>query len=191
MENGIKSRIVQSAAELFGTKGYRSVTLSELASRLGMSKKTLYLHFSGKEEIAEAVLERTMDAVAAAIADIRGREGEPLDMFADIVRGIKREIVKLSPLFIEDVQKYLPSLWERLETFRARQLAFMESLLRQAQERGLIRELDPKLTASIMLESVQHFVRPDFAAKHGHTMVEVVDTLFTLFIEGLRASDNK
>ncbi|MCR8633726.1 TetR/AcrR family transcriptional regulator [Paenibacillus radicis (ex Xue et al. 2023)] len=184
-------RIVQAAAELFNAKGYRNVTLSELAARLGMSKKTLYLYFSGKEEIAEAVLEQTMQAIACKVAEGAERKGNPIQILEDTFAAIKQEIIKLNPVFLEDIQKYIPGMWKRLEDFRAGQLLFIEGLLNQAQQLGLIRDLNPKLVSAIMLQSIQTFVRPDFAAKHGVAMVEVADTLFSLFTKGLRKENNE
>ncbi|ULL13083.1 TetR/AcrR family transcriptional regulator [Paenibacillus sp. H1-7] len=186
MEDMIRTRILQAAAELFQAKGYRSVTLSELATRLGMSKKTLYLYFSGKEQIAEAVMELTMKAIAAAIAEVRRQEADAVTMIGLVFAAIKQEIVKLNPLFLEDIQKFIPGLWERIEAFRVKQLSFLEELITQAQQDGLIRDLNPRLATVIMLESIRHFARPDFAAKHGVGMVDVGNTLFTMFIEGIR-----
>jgi AcrR family transcriptional regulator len=191
MDEAVKLRIVKEAAALFNAKGYRTVTLSELAARLGMSKKTLYQYFSGKEEIAAAVLEGAMTAIAGAIAGQMKRDGDPLRLLQEAFAGIKRELTKLHPLFLEQIQIHAPALWERLESFRSRQLAFIEELLTRAQAAGLIRDVNPRLAAAVMLESIQRMVRPDFAARHGVTPLEVADTLFTLFLEGLRVKSSE
>ncbi|WP_282938524.1 TetR/AcrR family transcriptional regulator [Paenibacillus sp. RC67] len=191
MDEVIRLRILQAAAELFKAKGYRSATLSELASELGMSKKTLYTYFTGKEQIAEAVLELTLSTIESRIAKAKKIQGSPIEVFRAVFTSIKREILQLNPLFLEDVQKFIPGLWSRLEAFRAHQLSFMEELLVQAQQQGLIRNLNPKLTSVILMDSIQRYVRPDFAAKHGVAMVEVADTLFTLLFEGIRANDKE
>lgn len=188
MDEAVRTRILHAAAELFNAKGYRNVTLSELAARLGMSKKTLYLHFSGKEEIAEAVLDRTLAAIAGKVAEAGGREGNPVHLFETTFKGIKQEIMKLNPLFLEDVQKYIPGLWGKVESFRARQLAFIEDLLKKGQQAGIVRDINPRLMTVMMTESIQQFVRPDFAAKHGFAMVDIADALFMLFVESIRTN---
>jgi AcrR family transcriptional regulator len=191
MDEAVKLRIVKEAAALFNAKGYRTVTLSELATRLGMSKKTLYQYFSGKEDIAAAVLEVAMTAVAGAIAGQMRQRGDPLRLLQETFASIKQEVTKLNPLFIEHIQIHAPALWERLEAFRGRQLAFIEELLTRAKQADLIRDVNPRLVAAVMMESIQHMVRPDFAARHGGTMLEVADTLFALFLEGLRTDSSK
>ncbi|MBP1965661.1 TetR/AcrR family transcriptional regulator [Paenibacillus aceris] len=190
MDESIRSRIVQEAADLFNAKGYRGVTLSELASRLGMSKKTLYLYFSGKEEIAEAVLDTIMKAIANYVKTHMQTSGHPLDVFERVFMSIKSEIVKLHPLFLNDIQKYIPGLWTKLEAFRSEQLTFIERLLQRAMQEGHIRNVNPRLVTAIMLESIQRMARPDVAAKYGVTMVEMGETLFGLYMHGLRADQS-
>ncbi|TDF95056.1 TetR/AcrR family transcriptional regulator [Paenibacillus piri] len=186
MDETIRLRIIQSASDLFNQKGYKSVSVSDLAARLGMSKKTIYLYFSGKEQIAEAVLDLTMNAIARSISEQTKRSGNPLYVLEATFKGIKGEIVKLNPLFLEDMQKYAPALWNKLEAFRGRQLRFIEGLLTKAKQDGHVRDdVNIHLATVIMLDSIQRLVRPDFAARHNVSMVEVADTLFALFLQGL------
>ncbi|UUZ86218.1 TetR/AcrR family transcriptional regulator [Paenibacillus sp. P26] len=187
MEDADRMRIIQEAAALFNAKGYRSVTLSELAARLGMSKKTLYVYFSGKEEIAEVVVRLTLDRIAGTVTAHLKREGDPIQLLQETFESIRNEIVKLNPLFLEDIQKYVPALWKQMEAFRSRQLTFVEELLVRAKEAGQIRDIQPRLVSAMILESIQRMGRPDFAAKHGVTVPDVMNALFALFITGLRS----
>ncbi|UJF33393.1 TetR/AcrR family transcriptional regulator [Paenibacillus hexagrammi] len=186
MDEAVRLRIINEAADLFKSKGYKSVTVSEIADRLGMSKKTLYVYFSSKEEMAEAVLDRTMSVIADKVTVQLKREDDPLGILRDTFLTIKEEIVKLPALFLEDMQKQAPALWAKVEAFRSRQLAFIEHLLTRAQQNGQIRDVNPALASAMMMDCIQRMVRPDFAAKHGVTIVEVADTLFAMMMSGLR-----
>ncbi|MDU0201033.1 TetR/AcrR family transcriptional regulator [Paenibacillus sp. MAH-36] len=191
MDDSIRLRIVQEAADLFNANGYRGVTLSVLATRLGMSKKTLYLHFNGKEEIAEAVLESVLKAITLLVKEQMQSSDHPLDIFERVFMGIRGELAKLHPLFLNDIQTYIPELWAKLEAFRSAQLIFIEQLLGRAMQEGHIRNVNPKLLTAIMLESIERMARPDVAAKYGVTMVEMGETLFGLFMHGLRTDSCK
>ena len=52
----IKERIQSKAHELFLQYGIRSVSMDDIATQLGMSKKTLYQYFTDKDEMVDAVL---------------------------------------------------------------------------------------------------------------------------------------
>lgn len=58
-----RRRIVTEARRHFLAHGFRGVTMDDLAAELGMSKKTLYAHFSSKDSLLEAVIEDKLRAV--------------------------------------------------------------------------------------------------------------------------------
>ena len=51
----VRERILKTAEELFMKFGIRSVTMDEIASELGISKKTIYMHFEDKDAIVHEV----------------------------------------------------------------------------------------------------------------------------------------
>ena len=58
-----RQRILDAAGQCFASAGgYAKATVEEVASRAGVSKTLVYQHFRSKEEILEAVLERTLNA---------------------------------------------------------------------------------------------------------------------------------
>lgn len=70
--------IVETARELFFEKGYLATTVDDIAARLEVSKGSIYLRFSSKDEIYYAVarsgLEVFRDMLASASADGTGLE---------------------------------------------------------------------------------------------------------------------
>lgn len=60
--------IVGAVNRLLASKGYELMTVDEVAAEAGLSKASLYKHFTSKEELAAAamvkVLERTLQQVA-------------------------------------------------------------------------------------------------------------------------------
>lgn len=51
----VKQIIINNALELFSSKGYEGVTVSELVESAGITKPTLYYYFGSKEGVFEAV----------------------------------------------------------------------------------------------------------------------------------------
>ena len=58
MENTTKSKILDEALVMFAENGYKGTNLRELAARLGLSKSALYKHYTSKEAIWNALLDR-------------------------------------------------------------------------------------------------------------------------------------
>ncbi|MEX2045245.1 MAG: helix-turn-helix domain-containing protein, partial [Opitutus sp.] len=65
-------RILHAAHQQLFTLGYQALTMDELAHELGMSKKTLYVHFAGKDAIIERIIDgigRTLRTRLEAVLD--------------------------------------------------------------------------------------------------------------------------
>lgn len=58
MENTTKSKILEEALILFAENGYKGTNLRDLAIRLGLSKSALYKHYTSKEAIWNALLDK-------------------------------------------------------------------------------------------------------------------------------------
>ncbi len=51
-----KKEIYAAAERLFSERSYEKVTMSEIATETGMSKKTLYVHFADKEALLKSLV---------------------------------------------------------------------------------------------------------------------------------------
>ena len=56
-----RAQIVHAARELCLEKGFSKVTISDIASRVGMTRSLFYHYFQDKDQVADAVLD---DAVS-------------------------------------------------------------------------------------------------------------------------------
>jgi len=63
-----RDRILQVAQSLFAERGYRGTSLRDISARIGIKAPSLLHHFSSKEQIYLAV----MDRIFAAIEDAQG-----------------------------------------------------------------------------------------------------------------------
>lgn len=58
MGNSTKEKILDAALVSFAENGYKGTNLRDLAAGMGLSKSALYKHYTGKEEIWNAVIDR-------------------------------------------------------------------------------------------------------------------------------------
>lgn len=70
--NERKNEILDIAATLFAQKGFDGTTISDIIEKVGVARGTVYYHFKSKEDVMNALIERTsteLIAGAKAIAD--------------------------------------------------------------------------------------------------------------------------
>ena len=58
---GTKQRIQEVARELFAQQGVQRTSLQEIADRLGITKPSLYYHFSSREELVRSIVQPILD----------------------------------------------------------------------------------------------------------------------------------
>ena len=64
-----KSRIVETAAELFWAKGYGSTSIADILSRAQVNSGSLYHFFPGKQDLLLAVLESYRDGIHSMLLE--------------------------------------------------------------------------------------------------------------------------
>src|SRR4051812_17596977 len=52
---------MQTARELFATKGVQQTSLQEIADRLGITKPALYYHFASREDLIRSIVTPLLD----------------------------------------------------------------------------------------------------------------------------------
>ncbi|WP_427340299.1 TetR/AcrR family transcriptional regulator [Caloranaerobacter sp. DY30410] len=85
-----KKEIVEKAISVFIMKGYYNTNLSEIASRCGMGRTTLYQYFSNKEEIFHYVIKSIVDTIKS---DIRKTLEKKDSSFIDKLKEIIEKLV--------------------------------------------------------------------------------------------------
>lgn len=98
--------ILDRVSKLYRKYGIRSVTMNDIASELGISKKTLYQHISDKEALVDKVLEadfsRMKRALEVAISQIK----QPIQQFIEIQNIILTFLSEQSVVTGFELKKY-------------------------------------------------------------------------------------
>ena len=151
-----------------------------------MSKKTIYQeYFSGKEEIAASAIETVMGRISEQFDRLKLDDEDPISELRSSLEQVKAEVARLNPLFLEDIQKLLPDLWQKVQEFRAQKIMQIESSIRAAQKAGMTTDLDARLVTVIFLEIVQSLIRLDSLSRHGFTATEAISALIDIFMTGI------
>jgi len=78
MKDNKYEKILVSSARLISQRGYETVSLQEIADKVGLHKSTLFHYFKNKEEIFLRILEKSVDKVNTDLEGIiNNRELEP------------------------------------------------------------------------------------------------------------------
>jgi AcrR family transcriptional regulator len=80
-----KDQIVEAARQLIVQRGYRNVSMAEIAEAVGITAGALYRHFSNKAVLLGAVIDKSFDDVIAASSQCEMNLGDVLAMACEQV----------------------------------------------------------------------------------------------------------
>ncbi|MFH4968479.1 TetR/AcrR family transcriptional regulator [Gaetbulibacter sp. M240] len=134
----MKAKITRQAAEMFLNFGFKSITMDDIAQEMGISKKTIYVHFKNKTKLVEAVTFEVFETVCSGIDCICNASQNPIEELFEIkmfvMNYLKNE--KSSPHF--QLKKYYPKIYESLQK---KQFEKMHESVKASITRGVETEL--------------------------------------------------
>ncbi|HET7377270.1 MAG TPA: TetR/AcrR family transcriptional regulator [Anaerolineae bacterium] len=87
-----KGSILATSAKLFGEKGYKGVSIRDIAQACGLTNAALYYHFKNKDDLYLAVLQdaheravATLDEAARSGGSVRSRLKQLVDRYFEVM----------------------------------------------------------------------------------------------------------
>ncbi len=136
----MKQNIINEAIPLFIQFGFKSVTIDDIAIKMGVSKKTIYAHFPKKVTLVETSVFMHFNNVFEKILNISKHSKDPIIGLYQIKKEALKHLSneKNSPVY--QLQKYYSSIYYKLQQMEFNTLGgmFSESL-KKGIEMGLFR----------------------------------------------------
>ena len=111
----MKDKILNKAADLFLSYGFKSVTMDDIANSLGISKKTVYSHYPTKRHLVNDTTFHVFDQINEGICQICAGDENPVKELYDIKSLVMDQLKgeKTSPHY--QLQKYYPKIFTTLK----------------------------------------------------------------------------
>jgi AcrR family transcriptional regulator len=186
--NPIAQRIVTAAREDFLAHGLRSVTMDDLAAKLGMSKKTLYAEFPSKTDLLRAVL---LDKFASLEADleriIAASPGNALAELQQLLACMQRHTEEIQPAFARDIRRESPELFELVENRRRGLIQrYFGRIFDDGRREKFIRsDISTEMILEILLGAVQAIMNPVKIETLGITPKAGYGAIVAVILEGV------
>ncbi|HTX64156.1 MAG TPA: TetR/AcrR family transcriptional regulator [Opitutaceae bacterium] len=186
-----RTRILEAARTRLFAYGYSAFLMDELACDLGMSKKTLYVHFPGKDAIVGAIIDEIGQAIRSqmdvVLANPRLNFAQKLSGVIDVVGS---NLAKTSPGMLHDLQRFAPQLHQKIDDVRRRNVPYVFGrLIRAGLAEGKVRpEFDPDFAVEYWLQAIRGMVQPEVLERTGLTPRQTLEKAIHLYFSGLLSS---
>jgi AcrR family transcriptional regulator len=164
--------LLAAALDLFVERGFASTRLEDVARRAGVSKGTLYLYFTNKEELFKAVVRDSIVPIIGAAEDsIAGFDGHSADLLRSVLADWWQRLGAtkasgLSKLMMAEAGNFPDIACFYQEEVIARGTRMISTLLERAVARAEFRPVDIHIMTHVliapmlMLTTWKHSVGP-------------------------------
>jgi TetR/AcrR family transcriptional regulator, cholesterol catabolism regulator len=185
--NDTADRIKHKAHALFMQYGLRSVSMDDIASNLGISKKTIYQFYADKDALVDAVICSVFEHDEICCERDRATSENAIHEIFLAIEFIVEMFKTMNPSLLYDLQKYYPTSFMR---FIQHKDNFLYGVILQNLKRGIAEELyredlRTEILARFRVESMMLPFSPEFQAKIKESLVVIEEELTIHFLYGL------
>lgn len=102
----LRTKILDVAMNQFKQKGIRNVRMDDIATMLGISKRTLYEIYNNKEQLLYEGVVRDEEMRSALIHEFSRTAENEMEIIVEVLKMKLRELGQINPLFFSELHKY-------------------------------------------------------------------------------------
>ena len=181
----IKEKIILKASQLFREKGIKSTSMDELASSLGISKRTIYANFENKEQIIIQILNYQRDVRNKKIAEYVEKSENVIEVFLRLLEFFN-DMSDINPIFYEEIYKNYPNIFNAISEVLEYDQKHLIAFFNLGIEQGMIRkDLNVEISAYILGQNSFKYMISTFMEKPIFPIKQIKYAMMTNFIRGI------
>jgi AcrR family transcriptional regulator len=192
-DSGTREKILKGAEGLFTKYGVRSISMDDIARHLSVSKKTLYQHFTDKEDIVTLVFEAVLRESRKEFEAIHETAENAIDELAKHSVCLKKSVEEINPSLLFDLQKYYPKAWAVWLEFK--RICIYDSVKRNLDQgiaEGFYRpEINTEILSIVRMALVETAFDDKTFSHDKFKMAEVQMQIFEQFVYGIVTEKGK
>lgn len=182
----IRVKIATEAGKLFMQHGVKKVSMDEIASQLGMSKRTIYQQFPDKEEIIIFFMNDLEQKQISIFHELSKTMPTTIDVFLQVIEMHRDMDSTYCVRFYEDIEKYYPRAKKLMKEQRERGVDLSKNFIKKGITEGCIRnDLHIEVIAFLLQETNNTYVHAMRLAGRTFSIWDLFFTMMINFIRGI------
>lgn len=195
-KDGLKRQadIMAIALEMFSENGYNATSVDDIIAKAGVAKGTFYLHFKGKLDILEMIIDKNLSKLHKAVKRLDVSTPVPIHEIKGLYMGVaefllrEQEFVQFLKIVLRDIVSIDNSLYQRVNDFYNELAQMLVNFHKKGKKTGKIKEsLDSVITAYCVLGAIKDFMFRYFVLEEDFDIIYAMSTMSDLFLEGMLA----
>jgi AcrR family transcriptional regulator len=179
--------IVQRVLELYRKYGIKSITMDDVSSELGISKKTLYQHVADKEELVRKVMDFEFKTTKACLRNVMDQGMNAIDELLEVSRFISGHLHDYSSAMEYDLRKYYPDIYKTvIQRRRDNMYHNILANMKKGKQEGIYRsDIDEEIIARMHVSRTESMTDNSMFTIEEFNEGKVFRELFVYHIRGI------
>ena len=172
----LKNIILKEGDNLILEEGIKSFTVESLASKLSMSKKTIYQYFPTKEILLKKIITFKLKSMSKKFDNIfKSEPNDPVVQFIKVRDLHIKFSSKLDSNRLIFLKTRYPDIWGIIEKHISERIETFTNIFLLAQKKGYLREtIDPTIAAKLFENILSICTRPEFVLKNDFSLKDII-----------------
>ena len=181
-----RERIVNECSQMLMSVGPTSMTMDDVARACGISKRTLYEIFPDKRTLIGECIHHEHELKNAALKEIFNTSSNCFEAMYRVYQRARKMYEATSVAFFNDIKRLYPDIFEKHIENEKTVINGIASVLRQAQNEGLVTtRINPEIAAYLFSQSLRAVHENSNGAKYGFKDEDMFDHVFISFMRGV------
>ena len=172
----LKNIILKEGDNLILEEGIKSFTVESLASKLSMSKKTIYQYFPTKEVLLKKIITFKLKSMSKKFDNVF--KSEPNDPVVQFIK-VRDLHIKFSSKSDSNRLIFLktryPDVWGIIEKYISERIETFTNIFLLAQKKGYLKDtIDPTIAAKLFENILSTCARPEFVLKNDFSLKDII-----------------
>lgn len=187
-----RTKILVYAQSRYLKEGFYKISMDNLAVDLRISKKTIYKYFPAKENLVEGVAYFTMDMLGEKVDNILSSGSDVITKITGFIELLGIFVTQVSEKWLTDIKIHMPSVWERIDNFRAQKIyAVFSKIIEQGKKENIFLDIPNEIIITIMVASLRAIVNPDFLFHNKFSYKEAMKITLEILFNGILTDKGK
>ena len=183
-----KLLISDCAAKLFFRQGFTKTTVDEIADSLGISKKTIYECFPGKDALIEYTIERFTQCTGEEIDSILfDKNLDTFQKLSALFKIVGERLSTINPVLMKDLLNKYPQIWEKIDDFRHRKvLSNFRIIFEQGLKESVFRkDIEVELLLQTYINMIRSSLNPERLSLSSYSPRQIFTALMKIIFQGI------
>jgi AcrR family transcriptional regulator len=180
-------QILAKVRELYMRYGIKSITMDDVATHLGMSKKTLYKHVADKDDLVGKIVDQEIEIQQNDTTCIFSKELNAIEELLMVSKMVNHKLKEVNPSTEYDLKKYYPNHFEKLvKARRERMYKNVVANIVKGKTEGLYRnDLNDDVIGKMQVSLIEGMLENEVFTIEEFTSPKFFQEIFIYHIRGI------